>query len=182
MILSYYRLCELIEQGVINAPMSSVRGTSIDIHLHHEIRREQMGGSLDKVWLSCGDVIKTDLIDMNEYGPYAMQPHEFVLGGSVEVLKMPDNLTGELRLRSSVGRCALNHILSVWVDPWFQGNLTLELKNDTRFKKLVIEPGLLIGQMLFHEHEPVPYDKGYAANGRYMGQSGVTESKGIAVI
>jgi dCTP deaminase len=181
MILSYYRLCELIEKGVIDAPMSSVRGTSIDIHLHHEIRREQVGGSMDKVWLGRGDVVKTERIDMTEQGYFVMQPHEFILGGTVETFKMPDNLSAELRLRSSIGRCALNHILSVWVDPWFEGNLTLELVNNTRFKRLVLEPGLLIGQMVFHEHEPVPYDKGYAANGRYMGQSGVTESKGIAL-
>jgi dCTP deaminase len=179
-VLTYNDLIQLIDDGVINASKSQVHGSSIDVTLHHLIRREQMGSQMDKVHLGRGDTLKTELIDMREIGSFAMMPAEFVLAGTVETLKLPGNLSCEFKLRSSIGRSALNHALSGWVDPYFEGNLTLELTNTSRFKKLVLEPGLVIGQLVFYRHATVPPEHGYAKNGRYNGQTGVTESKGVA--
>jgi dCTP deaminase len=178
-VLTYNELIQLIDDGVIDADKSQVRGSSIDLTLHHLIRREHMGGQMEKVYLGRGDKIKTDLVDMLESDDFTMMPAEFVLGGTVETFCMPGNLSAEFKLRSSVGRNALNHALSGWIDPYFSGNLTLELTNSSRFKKLILEPGLVIGQVVFHRHATAPPEHGYAKNGRYNGQSGVTESKGV---
>jgi len=62
---------------------------------------------------------------------------------------------------------------------WHGSSLTLELKNVSRYHKLIIRPGMPIGQMVFFRHKPVRHDQSYAVKGRYNNQKEVTESKGI---
>jgi dCTP deaminase len=179
-LLSYNELCELVEQGVINAPMENVNGTSIDITLHHVIRRERIGSNMGKVRLFDGESIETEEINLfNGFEEYTLMPDAVILAGTNEIFDMPLNISAEYSLKSSIGRNFLNHQLAGWIDPGFYGALTLELKNDNQFHKLIIAPGMKIGQVKFFRHEPVPAEHSYAAKGRYNGHDKVAPSKGV---
>jgi len=176
-LMSYNDLCILVELGVIDAPINHVNGSSIDVTLDKYIRVEDMSGGMDKVDLMAGETIKTKEIELADYD--YMMPDAVLLGSTAETLNLPSWLSAEFSLKSSVGRSFLGHELAGWCDAWFKGKVTLELKNNNQFHKLMLSEGLKVGQIKFWKHIPVPRDKGYAARGQYNGQSKVQESKGI---
>jgi dCTP deaminase len=173
-LLSAEELHELIDIGIIDAPHSAVNGSSIDITLHHIIRKERMGSTMKKVRLWAGESIETDEVDMSITGTYMVMPDAAILGANNEKLNMPLWLSAEYSLKSTLGRNFLNHQLAGWIDPGFTGALTLELKNDTQFAKHEVAPGMKIGQIKFFRHKSVPPEYSYANRGQYNGQRKVT--------
>ena len=180
-LLSYMQLCELVEQGVIDAPMSSVNGTSIDVTLHHLVRREVMGPQLLSIKIGLGESIITDEFNMNTEGNgcYVMMPDSVLLASTIEYFNMPLWLSAEFSLKSSLGRNFLGHELAGWIDPGFEGRVTLELKNNNQFHKLSLLAGMPIGQVKFFNHELVPLAFSYRTKGRYNGQDKATASLGV---
>jgi dCTP deaminase len=178
-LLSYEELVQLREQGVIDCPLEAINGSSIDITLHHIIRKEVMGSTMKTVNLYAGESIDTEEFDMSINGPHTMKPDSIVLAANNERLNMPLNITAQYVMKSSMGRCFLSHQFSGFIDPGFHGVLTLELKNESQFHKLKLEPNLKIGQIYFFKHKPVPYEQSYKVRGRYNGFSKATGSKGI---
>jgi dCTP deaminase len=179
MLLSYNELVKLVDSGVISAPIKNINGSSIDLTLHHIIRREVIGSSLKTIKLYKRESINTEEIDMLDNGEYVMMPDSVLLGATVECFNMPLDLSAEFSLKSTLGRNYLEHMLAGWIDPGFNGTLTLELKNGTQFHKLAIAPGMKIGQVKFFRHSLVPNDESYVVKGQYNGQIKVTPSKGI---
>src|SRR6478735_1892627 len=60
----------------------------------------------------------------------ALHPGEFVLGSTLEVISVPDDLAARLEGKSSLGRLGLlTHSTAGFVDPGFSGHITLELSN-----------------------------------------------------
>lgn len=167
MILSYHKLVKLVESGVIDAPVDQINGSSIDIRLHHIVRKEVFGSAMRKVNLAQGYSIDTDETEL----PFTMMPDSILLGSSIEMLNMPLNLSAEYSLKSTLGRNFLGHELAGWIDPGFNGRITLELKNNSQFHKLILEPGMKIGQIKFFEHQPVPLEHSYRTKGQYNGQA-----------
>ncbi len=176
-LLSYLDLCELVETGVIDAPLSAVNGSSIDITLHHLARREVMGSMMQTVRLGRGETIETVELDLHD--EYRMLPYSILLAASVETFNMPPWLSAEYSLKSSLGRNFLGHEMAGWIDPWFHGTLTLELRNNNSFKKLVLDPGMPIGQVKFFRHKPVPIEHSYLTRGQYNGQNKAQPSLGV---
>ena len=192
-LLSYTKLCSLVEQGIITAKMSQVNGSSIDITLDRFIRAElqYIDGRITSITnLKEKENINTKEIDivlaqtfdanMNTICGYSLSPDEFVLASSHEYFNLPDNISCEYKLKSSMARNGLEHLNAGWCDAgWHGSKLTLELKDMTRYHRLLLTEGMPIGQVVFFEHEPVPSDKSYAVRGQYNNQEKVTESKGI---
>lgn len=178
MILSYNELVSLVDDGVINTPIENINGSSIDVTLHNIIRHEQLGPNMDKIRLYDGDVIRTKEYNMDN-GEFVMMPDCCVLGATNETLNMPLDISAEFSLKSSLARCFLGHELAGWIDPGFNGTLTLELKNNTQFHKLCLNTGMKIGQIKFFRHTHVEEKNSYIARGQYNGQLVVQESKGI---
>lgn len=176
-LLSYLELVELVNDGVIDAPLSAVNGSSIDLTLHHLARKETFGPSMDKVKLAQGGSIATHEIDIT--GGYAMLPDTVLLASTIERFKLPLWLSAEFSLKSTLGRNFLGHELAGWIDAGFEGRVTLELKNNTQFHKLVLEPGMKVGQVKFFRHEPVPLEHSYIMKGQYMNQEKATAPKGV---
>ena len=195
-LLSYNRLRSLIDEGVISADPKQVNGSSIDLTLHNLIRREVRMSSdksaLPLIQIAKKENIITEEVDISVFYTmdasndtpqicgYPILPDEFILASSNEFFNLPDNISAEYKLKSSMARNGLEHLNAGWADATWNGSrLTLELKNVTRYHRLLIETGMPIGQMVFFEHEPVPAEKSYARVGQYNGQFKVTESKGI---
>jgi len=179
-LISHNELCELVEQGVINAHPSNINGASIDLTLHDVIMIEDTPARYSNVVsLANKENIATKEIVIDE-GGYVLKPGEFILASTVEVFNLPNNIAAEYVLKSSMARNGLQHMLAGFCDPgWSNSRLTLELKNVTRWHELLIKPGQKIGQVKFFRVEPVPDHASYANRGQYNNQTKVTASKGV---
>lgn len=100
-------------------------------------------------------------------------PGQFVLGTTMEYIKLPDNLIAFVEGRSSLGRLGLFVQNAGWVDPGFEGEITLELFNASRFS-IELHYGDRIAQLVFAKMR-ISSDKPYS--GKYNGQRGATGSR-----
>jgi len=110
-------------------------------------------------------------------GVYVMQPGEFILAATEEMVRIPNNLECVFNLKSSRGREGFEHLMAGYIDPGFHGKITLELCNVNRHHRLALEPGMRIGQLRFSKLDAIPH-RSYALTGRYHGDDGVRTSKG----
>ena len=90
-------------------------------------------------------------------GSYLVVPaHETVLGATLEFIKLPSDLAGEILTKSSVARTFMVIETAPWIHPSYRGCLTLEIANVSN-TPLVVYPGRLIGQLILMEMaEPKP--------------------------
>lgn len=104
---------------------------------------------------------------------YLLLPGQFVLATTMEYFKLPDNLTAFVEGRSSIGRLGLFIQNAGWVDPGFEGEITLEIYNANRCA-VELQSGRRVGQLVFaqlDDHAQNPY------SGKYNGQRGATGSR-----
>ena len=108
-----------------------------------------------------------------------LHPGEFVLGSTLEVVTLPDDLAARLEGKSSLGRLGLlTHSTAGFIDPGFSGHITLELSNVANLP-ITLWPGMKIGQLcLFRLTSPAEHPYGSAVYGsRYQDQRGPTPSR-----
>ena len=116
----------------------------------------------------------TDVVVMSGDEPFILHPGEFVLGSTLERVAIPDDLVARLEGKSSLGRLGLLiHSTAGYIDPGWDGQITLELSNVARLP-ITIYPGMPIGQISFLTLT-TPVDQPY--RGKYQGQSGPTASE-----
>ena len=142
-----------------------VNPASYDVQLSGMIKREVVGQ--EERWVP---------IDISDR-PYVMQPGEFVLASTQEFVRIPSDLECVFNLKSSRGREGYEHLMAGYIDPGFQGNITLEICNVNRHHRLPLLQGMLIGQLRFSKLDSIPM-RTYAVTGRYQGDRGVQISKG----
>ena len=119
----------------------------------------------------------TELVEVAEDEPFILHPGEFVLGQTLEHVTLPDDLVARLEGKSSLGRLGLLiHSTAGYVDPGWDGFLTLELSNVANLP-ITIYPGMKIGQISFFRlTTPAAMPYGSAGN-KYQGQHGPTASR-----
>jgi dCTP deaminase len=111
--------------------------------------------------------------------PFVLHPGEFVLGSTLELVTLPDDLAGRLEGKSSLGRLGLlTHSTAGFIDPGFTGHVTLELSNVANLP-IKLWPGMKVGQLcLFRLESPAEHPYGSPVYGsRYQGQRGPTASR-----
>lgn len=85
-----------------------------------------------------------------KYEPFIIHPDDFVLAQTRECVGLPDDLVGVVEGRSSFGRLGLLvHATAGYVDPGFEGNITLEMKNINNVP-LALYPEQRICQLVVH--------------------------------
>lgn len=107
--------------------------------------------------------------------PYTFEPGEFLLAETQEWLILPDNIEAVFMLKSSRGREGFEHVLSGYIDPGYSGRITLELINVNRYRNLILEEGMLIGQIRFMFTDKKCRNS-YLKTGHYQGHSQVMPS------
>ena len=121
----------------------------------------------------------TELVEVVEDEPFILHPGEFVLGQTLERVRLPDDIVARLEGKSSLGRLGLLiHSTAGFVDAGFEGNLTLELSNVANLP-ITIYYGMPIGQISFMRMDG-PVDTPYGAKGagsKYQGQAEPTPSR-----
>ena len=121
----------------------------------------------------------TEIVEVAEGNAFILHPGEFVLGQTLERISVGNELLGRLDGKSSLGRLGLLiHSTAGYVDPGWDGHLTLELSNVANLP-ITIYAGMKIGQLSFMElSEPAasPYGTGTLGS-KYQGQKGPTPSR-----
>jgi len=119
----------------------------------------------------------TRMVETAHGEPFILHPGEFVLGSTYEVVSLPDDLAARVEGKSSLGRLGLLiHSTAGYVDPGWDGYLTLELSNVANLP-ITIYPGMKIGQISFFRLTS-PADAPYGSAGnKYQGQRGPTPSR-----
>ena len=155
----------------------AVQPSSVDLHLDRRFRvfRNSRYPFID---------VRTDQPDMTELveiagdDPFILHPGEFVLGSTLERVELPNDLVARLEGKSSLGRLGLLiHSTAGYVDPGWEGNLTLELSNVANLP-ITLYDGMKIGQISFQRlTSPVEYGYGDSRIGsKYRGQRDPTAS------
>ena len=121
----------------------------------------------------------TELVEVDEDVPFILHPGEFVLGQTLERVRLPDDLVARLEGKSSLGRLGLLiHSTAGFVDAGFEGNLTLELSNVANLP-ITIYHGMPIGQISFMRMDG-PVENPYGSTetrSKYQGQAEPTPSR-----
>ncbi len=119
-----------------------------------------------------------ELIEVGADDPMYLHPHEFVLGNTIERVKMPNDLVGRLDGRSSLGRLGVViHSTAGFIDASFEGHVTLEISNLANLP-IALYPGMRIGQISFSlMTTPVDRPYGAARGSKYSGQQLPTASR-----
>lgn len=135
------------------------------------------------LWLPTVDPAHKDQIHSRTYyiekDGYRLPPGHNVLAHSQQMFNLPNNITAEYRLKSSMARVFLEHLHAGWCDPGWHGSvLTLEFSNMNRYHNILLTEGMKCGQVCFYEHPTVPANRSYAVRGQYNKDTSVSASKG----
>lgn len=171
-ILASPRLHQLVDQGVITALHENVNASSIDVRLGDTILVEDHLSAkvVDLAAKDSPDFVEIKLTDEG----FIIPPGMCFLAHTVEFFNLPNTISAQFILRSSVGRCFLEHMQAGYADAgWHGAQLTMEFKNNLEAQSILIKPGMRIGQMVFFEHEDAGADS-YSIKGNYNNQAGPT--------
>lgn len=121
----------------------------------------------------------TRLLEADPDEGFILHPGEFVLASTYELVGLPDDIAARLEGKSSLGRLGLlTHSTAGFIDPGFEGHITLELSNVSTLP-MRLWPGMKIGQLCFFKLSS-PAERPYGAGAtfsRYLGQRGPTASR-----
>jgi len=170
MILSDKSLAQLIDSNDliirgVDGPIE-LQPASIDFHLGNKflfIRDSVTQISLDEEIFY--DEVDADVI--------VIPPSSFVLATTEERISLPNNVVAFVEGRSSIGRLGLFIENAGWIDPGFDGKITLELYNASSVP-IRLERGRRICQLIFCKMDQ-PCEFPY--KGKYQGQGTVTGSR-----
>jgi len=157
-----------------------VNSSSLDIHLGKKLLVEDMitGQPETHGYLEISLKSRTPLRTFQANTPILLRPNVFILAQSKEIFHLPNTISAEYKLKSSMARIGLEHLNAGWCDAGWNGSvLTLELKNMTRNHSILLQEGDAIGQIVFFKHTPVPEGKSYAVRGRYNNDKTVMGAK-----
>ena len=121
----------------------------------------------------------TELVTVKPDERFMLHPGEFVLGSTIEHVGLADDVVARLEGKSSLGRIGLLiHSTAGYVDPGFEGHLTLELANVATLP-IALYPGMLIGQISF-VNLSTPARRPYGSpeiGSKYQSQAGPTATR-----
>ena len=181
MILSDRSIREALAAGrIVIDPLDdgAVQPSSVDLRLGPSFRvfRNHTLGHID-VKQDLSEL--TTLLEADEDDPFILHPGEFVLGCTLERVVLPADVVARLEGKSSLGRLGLLiHSTAGFVDPGFDGQLTLELSNVANLP-ITLYPQMRIGQISF-QRMTTAADEPYGSKklgSKYHGQRGPVPSR-----
>ncbi len=178
MILSDRTIREQLDAGrIVIDPFdpTCVQPSSVDLHVDAEFRvfRNNRYPFIDVKQ----EQDLTELVEVKPDEAFILHPGEFVLGSTLERVAIPDDLVARLEGKSSLGRLGLLiHSTAGYVDPGWDGYLTLELSNVANLP-ITIYPGMKIGQISFFRLTTAAETPYGGAGSKYQGQRGPTASR-----
>ncbi len=181
MVLSDRTIREELAKGrIVIDPFdeSCIQPASVDIHMDRKLlvfrnsRRPYIDIHQDQDGL-------TELEEIPGDQPFILHPGEFILGSTLEKVTIPDDMVARLEGKSSLGRIGLLiHSTAGYIDPGWEGHLTLELSNVSNLP-VTLYYKMKIGQISFLRlTTPAEHLYGSPELGsKYQGQEGPTASR-----
>jgi dCTP deaminase len=186
MILSDQQILVMLKDGALvidplDDPEVQIQPASVDLRLanHFMVMRHSSIPFIDPLEDVPAHYMDERRIFQGDQETFIIHPGEFVLAATIERVKLPDNLVGRVDGRSSLGRLGLQmHSTAGFIDPGFEGNITLELSNVGRLP-VKLHPGMRVCQISFDVmSEPARRPYGHPSRrSKYQGQSGVMPSR-----
>ena len=181
MVLSDRTIKEELAKGrIVIEPLdpSCIQPASVDLHLDRKLlvfrNTRQPFIDVRKEMLDL-----TDTEEIPDDVPFILHPGEFVLGSTLESVAIPDDIVARLEGKSSLGRLGLLiHSTAGYVDPGWNGHLTLELSNVANLP-ITLYCRMKIGQISFLRLT-TPAENLYgspALGSKYQGQMEPTASR-----
>lgn len=157
---------------------AAIQPASVDLRLGHQFRvfRNSQVPFID-VKKEYPDL--TELVEIEGDQPFILHPGEFALAVTYERVRLPGDIVGRLEGKSSLGRLGLLiHSTAGYVDPGWDGALTLELSNVANLP-ITLYHRMKVSQISFlrlSEPSEHPYGSG-ALRSKYQHQEGPTPSR-----
>jgi len=161
MILSSQTLQNHVERGIIGIDpeptADQYQPASLDVRLGNSLYNYETDT----------EIISTDKL--------TIEPGTFYLGHTQETVKLPIDVGAQITGRSTIGRKGIVvHKTAGWIDPGFQGEITLEIFNFTS-EPHELAVGSRVAQLVcFRCDRPT---EGY--QGQYQGQAGIETSGSV---
>ncbi len=177
-ILSDKHIKEYLEKGLIEIypidnPDIQIQPSSVDLRIGNEFKgfriiRKPCIDPMDKSDID--SYMESFYIDEGE--PFIIHPGEFALATTYETIKLPDNIAARVEGRSSMGRLGVTmHVTAGYIDPGFQGKITLEISNIGKMP-VALYTGQRVCQIVFEtmtSSAEIPYGHP-ERDSKYMGQ------------
>jgi dCTP deaminase len=181
-LLNCYQIQARAEAGMLeNWKPELLNSSSLDLRLGRFILVETLppstrtSGITPVISLAQKERLHMETVDLEQVGHFHLRPGQFILAETIEKFHLPNDISAEYKLKSSMARIGLEHLNAGWCDAGWHGSvLTLEFRNMTTFHEIELVYGDKIGQVVFFQHEPVEHDDSYAAKGRYNGLNTVS--------
>ena len=176
-ILSDKTIKEYLEEGkIVIDPLKDeqqIQPSSVDMRLGDEFKVFKV---IRKPYIDPKD--EEDIAEYMESSTvpegeaFIIHPNEFELATTQEYVKVPDDLVARVEGRSSMGRLGVTmHVTAGYVDPGFEGRITLEISNIGAMP-VALYPGQRVCQLVF-ETMTTPAELPYGhpkRNSKYMKQ------------
>ena len=176
-ILSDKTIKEYLEEGkIVIDPLKDeqqIQPSSVDMRLGDEFKVFKV---IRKPYIDPKD--EEDIAEYMESSTvpedeaFIIHPNEFALATTQEYGKVPDDLVARVEGRSSMGRLGVTmHVTAGYVDPGFEGRITLEISNIGAMP-VALYPGQRVCQLVF-ETMTTPAELPYGhpkRNSKYMNQ------------
>lgn len=176
-ILSDKTIKEYLEEGkIVIDPLKDeqqIQPSSVDMRLGDEFKVFKV---IRKPYIDPKD--QEDIAEYMESSTvpegeaFIIHPNEFALATTQEYVKVPDDLVARVEGRSSMGRLGVTmHVTAGYVDPGFEGRITLEISNIGAMP-VALYPGQRVCQLVF-ETMTTPAELPYGhpkRNSKYMKQ------------
>ncbi|MFT7184105.1 MAG: dCTP deaminase [Oceanicoccus sp.] len=169
---------------VVTSPIGdhdkNIHGSSWDFRLgkHFKVYKKSKVAILDPLKMDTFEGL-TKLYTIEEPGePFVVHPGDFILGVTLEKVKLPADIVARVEGRSSLGRLGIIvHSTAGFIDAGFEGTITLEITNINNVP-VALYPGMRVCQLAFEtmsSPSEVPY--GEKKSAKYQNQEMPQESK-----
>lgn len=121
------------------------------------------------------EFLKSYRMKNDEY--FVLHPNSFVLTSTIEYIKVPDDLLVKVEGKSSLARMGILVHTAGFIDPGFEGTITLEVSNQSNLA-VTLYPRMYICQISIEQlssPSETPYNK--RKKSLYLKQKGPTEAK-----
>lgn len=181
MVLSDKKIRELLDQGeLVIHPLEDDQIKQEGARMGRQIQPASVDLRLGSHFLKL-DEHNIPYIDLENPAKYIsfekdeiiLPPHSFILATTMECVRLPNNLTAFVEGRSSIGRMGLFIQNAGWVDPGFEGEITLELYNANQLP-IRLKSGRRVCQLVFAQMDQEAF---YPYQGKYQGQRDATGSQ-----
>jgi dCTP deaminase len=160
---------DLVIHPLINSKLQ-VQPASVDLRLDKNfirVRKSHVGV------IDLADPVQ-ELDRVTTEDSFVIEPWEFVLASTAETIRMPNDLVGRVEGRSSLGRLGLIiHVTAGFVDPGFEGQITLEMTNFNP-SPLRLHVGMRVCQLSLEQMtSPAKRPYGKERGSKYIGEAAV---------